>query len=164
MKLEPCKSVPSLPAAATTGQPLICSGCVGHCDCWQHMFVSMNKLTTLCECSTIVSATKKTCVVDTYQQCATCVGGAVKPAGKEPLEQLLPELITFLLTHPHVKSMKQVGRLAMLAMALQYQHSFVCTACWHAPCYGGMQCTQGTAAWHKMPVSNENNTQWILCT
>lgn len=48
--------------------------------------------------------------------CRGCVGSAAKPAGKDPLEQLLPDLITFLLTHPHVKSMKQVGCLTIAAV------------------------------------------------
>ena len=48
-------------------------------------------------------------------------GSAAKLLGKEPMEQLLPELIAFLLTHPSVKSMKQVGCLAVAAMASKQQ-------------------------------------------
>ena len=50
-------------------------------------------------------------------RCHGCVGSAAKLLGKEPMEQLLPDLITFLLTHPSIKSMKQVGCLAVAAMA-----------------------------------------------
>lgn len=35
-------------------------------------------------------------------------GSTAKVPAKETMEQLLPDLVTFLLTHPHVKSRKQV--------------------------------------------------------
>ena len=36
------------------------------------------------------------------------VGSAAKPLAKDAMEQALPDLVNFLLTHPDVKSMKQV--------------------------------------------------------
>ncbi|KAL3132337.1 hypothetical protein ABBQ32_008915 [Trebouxia sp. C0010 RCD-2024] len=47
--------------------------------------------------------------VDTPEAKQHPTGSAAKVATKEPMEQLLPSLITFLLTHPHIKSIKQVG-------------------------------------------------------
>ena len=46
-------------------------------------------------------------------------GSTAKVPAKDMLEQLLPDLITFLLTHPQVKSIKQVLCLlgAQLAVA-----------------------------------------------
>ena len=52
-------------------------------------------------------------------RCSECAGSAAKLPGKESMEQLLPDLITFLLTHPHVKSMKQVSYLAVAAMTFK---------------------------------------------